>query len=97
MEYDLEEAFRFDPGEDSLAPELQAQAAAKQKQEEELVAERQLEQPSPTGEQQAPPQQQTSPTGDEQPDQQWPWEEGYDFGDYTRNTLESAFAPAAGS
>ena len=96
MAYDLEEAFRFDPGEDSLAPELQAQAAAKQKQEEELVAERQLEQPSPTGEQQAPPQQQTSPTGDEQPDQQWPWEEGYDFGDYTRNTLESAFAPATG-
>jgi hypothetical protein len=96
MEYDLEEAFRFDPGEDSLSPELQAEIAVEQQVAEQNRVDAEMAQPAPTGVQQTPQQQQTPPTGGEQPDQQFPWEEGYDLGDYARNTLESAFAPAAG-
>jgi len=95
MEYDLEEAFRFDPGEDSLSPELQAEIAVEQQVAEQNRVDAEMTQPAPTGVQQTP-QQSAPPTGGEQPDQQFPWEEGYDLGDYARNTLESAFAPAAG-
>ena len=95
MEYDLEEAFRFDPGEDSLSPELQAEVAIEQQVAEQNRVEAEMEQPAPTGVQQSPQQSAPSTEG-EVKNQEWPWEEGYELGDYARNTLESAFAPATG-
>ena len=97
MEYDLEEAFRLDPGETDLSAELQAEIEAEQLAENQRTPEVQIQEQeaAPTGVQQ-PPQQSAPPTGGEMKDQQFPWEEGYDVGDYVRNTLESAFAPATG-
>jgi len=97
MNYDIEEAFRLDPGETDMSAELQAEAAIEQQRaEQNQVEAQQVEaEAAPTGVQQ-PPQQSAPPTGGEVKDQQWPWEEGYDLGDYARNTLESAFAPATG-
>ena len=97
MNYDIEEAFRLDPGETDMSAELQAEAAIEQQlAEQSQVEAQQVEaEAAPTGVQQAP-QQSAPPTGGEVKDQQFPWEEGYDLGDYARNTLESAFAPVTG-
>ena len=72
-----------------------------QVQRDQFLAEQDAEQTeveeesTPTGAQ-APPQptQATSTEGAE--DQKWPWEEGYDVGDYVRNTAENAFAAQTG-
>ena len=75
-----------------MSAELQAEAAIEQQlAEQNQVAAK----AAPTGVRQAP-QQSAPPTGGEVKDQQFPWEEGYDLGDYARNTLESAFAPVTG-
>src|SRR6056300_1305642 len=97
MNYDIEEAFRLDPGETDMSAELQAEAAIEQQlAEQNQVEAQQVEaEAAPTGVQQ-PPQQSAPSTEGEMKDQQFPWEEGYDLGDYARNTLESAFAPATG-
>ena len=97
MNYDIEEAFRLDPGETDMSAELQAEAAIEQQlAEQSQVEAQQVEaEAAPTGVQQ-PPQQSAPSTEGEMKDQQFPWEEGYDLGDYARNTLESAFAPATG-
>jgi len=97
MNYDIEEAFRLDPGETDMSAELQAEAAIEQQRAEQSQVEAQqvAAEAAPTGVQQAPQQSAPSTEG-EMKDQQWPWEEGYDLGDYARNTLESAFAPATG-
>ena len=95
MEYDIEEAFRLDPGETDLSAELQAEIAMEQQLAAQNVIDAQTEETALTGVTQQPQQIQSS-TEDEQKDQQWPWEKGYDFGDYARNTLESAMAPATG-
>ena len=97
MNYDIEEAFRLDPGETDMSAELQAEAAIEQQlAEQNQVEAQQVEaEAAPTGVQQAPQQSAPSTEG-EMKDQQFPWEEGYDLGDYARNTLESAMAPATG-
>jgi hypothetical protein len=97
MEYDIEEAFRLDPGETDMSAELQAEAAIEQQlAEQSQVEAQQVEaEAAPTGVQQ-PPQQSAPSTEGKMKDQQFPWEEGYDLGDYARNTLESALAPATG-
>ena len=97
MNYDIEEAFRLDPGETDMSAELQAEAAIEQQlAEQSQVEAQQVEaEAAPTGVQQ-PPQQSAPSTEGEMKDQQFPWEEGYDLGDYARNTLESALAPATG-
>ena len=97
MEYDIEEAFRLDPGETDMSAELQAEAAIEQQlAEQSQVEAQQVEaEAAPTGVQQ-PPQQSAPSTEGKMKDQQFPWEEGYDLGDYARNTLESALAPVTG-
>jgi hypothetical protein len=97
MNYDIEEAFRLDPGETEMSDELQAEVAMEQQlAEQNQVEAQQVEtEAAPTGVQQ-PPQQSAPSTEGEEKDQQFPWEEGYDLGDYARNTLESAYAPATG-
>lgn len=95
MEYDLEQ--EFEQVDLSLSDQLQAEAAYEQQ-----VTEAQLQQ----GQQQAEeavstemiesPQESQEPSTEEPKDQQFPWEEGYDLGDYFRNTAESALAPATG-
>ena len=97
MNYDIEEAFRLDPGETDMSAELQAEAAIEQQlAEQNQVEAQQVEaEAAPTGVQQSPQQSAPSTEG-EVKNQEWPWEEGYELGDYARNTLESAFAPATG-
>jgi len=95
MEYNLEEAF----GEVdlSMTDQLQAEAAMEQQANSDLLQEgaQQAAEDVPTGVEQ-PPQEPTPSTEGETQDQQWPWEEGYDLGDYVRNTAESAFAAPTG-
>jgi hypothetical protein len=91
MEYDIEEAFRLDPGETDLSEELQAEIALEQQLAAQADIDAQVEEAALTGVTQQP-QQITPSTEGEQKDQQWPWERGYDFGDYLRNTAESALA-----
>jgi hypothetical protein len=59
-------------------------------EEADLIAEGAI----PTGVlESAPAEEQAAPvTAEAQQDQQWPWEEGYDLGDYARNTGEMAMA-----
>ena len=95
MEYDIEEAFRLDPGETDLSEELQAEIALEQQLAAQADIDAQVEEAALTGVTQQP-QQITPSTEGEQKDQQWPWERGYDFGDYLRNTAESALAAPTG-
>jgi hypothetical protein len=97
MNYDIEEAFRLDPGETELSDELQAEVAVEQQMAEQnqLEAQQVDAEAAPTGVQQ-PPQQSAPSTEGEMKDQQWPWEEGYDLGDYARNTAESALSAPTG-
>ena len=53
------------------------------------------EESTPTGAQ-APPQPTQAASTEGAEDQKWPWEEGYDVGDYVRNTAENAFAAQTG-
>ena len=80
MEYDIEEAFRLDPGETDLSEELQAEIALEQQLAAQADIDAQVEETALTGVTQQP-QQITPSTEGEQKDQQWPWERGYDFGD----------------
>lgn len=95
MEYDIEEAFRLDPGETDLSEELQAEIALEQQLAAQADIDAQVEEAALTGVTQQP-QQITPSTEGTQKDQQWPWERGYDFGDYLRNTAESALAAPTG-
>ena len=95
MEYDIEEAFRLDPGETDLSAELQAEIALEQQMAAQTAQAAQMEEAALTGVTQQP-QQITPSTEGNQKDQQWPWEKGYDFGDYLRNTAESALAAPTG-
>ena len=74
MPIDIEEKFRFDPGEDSLSNELQLEAAADQQLTAEAVTDAAMEQPAPTEAQQTSPEQ-TQPTTVERP---YPIPEGVD-------------------
>ncbi len=60
-------------------------------EEADLIAEGAI----PTGVlESAPAEEQAAPvTAAAQQDQQWPWEEGYELGDYARNTGEMAMQP----
>ena len=64
MEFDLEERFRLDPGEDQLTDELQTEAALAPLEQENLELEA-MQQPAPTGAQQPSPAPSTqmTPTG----------------------------------
>ena len=99
MEYDPTEMFRVDPGEMELNDEFQAQMALERQAEEEAAAQAATAQPgatTPTGGQPGQSQTQQPATAGVQQEQQFPWEEGYDVGDYARNTLEGAFAVQTG-
>ena len=99
MEYDPTEMFRVDPGEMELNDEFQAQMALERQAEEEAAAQAAMAQSgatTPTGGQPGQSQTQQPATAGMQQEQQFPWEEGYDIGDYARNTLESAFAVQTG-
>ena len=96
MEYDIEERFRLDPGELELPAELQVeQDMAQQESAAQAQLAAQAEAAAPTGVEQPSPTQQPSTEGEEE-EQTWPWEEGYDLGDYARTTAEGAFAAPAG-
>ena len=99
MEYDPTEMFRVDPGEMELNDEFQAQMALERQAEEEAAAQAAMAQSgatTSTGGQPGQSQTQQPATAGMQQEQQFPWEEGYDIGDYARNTLESAFAVQTG-
>ena len=99
MEYDPTEMFRVDPGEEELSEEVQAEFALEQQaQDVQAVQGAQLEAgaTTPTGEQPTAAQQPVPSTEVQQKEQQFPWEEGYDLGDYARQTAEGAFAAPAG-
>ena len=99
MEYDPTEMFRVDPGEMELNDEFQSQMALERQAEEEAAAQAAMAQSgatTPTGGQPGQSQTQQPATAGMQQEQQFPWEEGYDIGDYARNTLESAFAVQTG-
>ena len=72
-----------------------------QVQRDQFLAEQDAEQTeveeesTPTGAQ-APPQPTQAASTEGAEDQKWPWEEGYDVGDYVRNTAENAFAAQTG-
>jgi hypothetical protein len=72
-----------------------------QVQRDQFLAEQDAEQTeveeesAPTGAQ-APPQPTQAASTEGAEDQKWPWEEGYDVGDYVRNTAENAFAAQTG-
>ena len=99
MEYDPTEMFRVDPGEMELNDEFQAQMALERQAEEEAAAQAAMAQSgatTSTGGQPGQSQTQQPATAGVQQEQQFPWEEGYDIGDYARNTLEGAFAVQTG-
>jgi hypothetical protein len=98
MEYDPTEMYRVDPGETELTDEFQAEMALERQAKQEQAAQADPTLPgetTPTGGQPTTTQQPTQPTGSEK-EQQFPWEEGYDLGDYARQTAEGAFAAPAG-
>jgi len=97
MEFEpLNEEVNADVNGLEIDPMLQLQR--EQFVEQQQTAQTEVEQEStPTGAQATPQETQTPVTAEGEPDQQWPWEEGYDVGDYARNTLESAMAPATGA
>lgn len=92
MEFEtLNEVDQTDPNQvDPTANLERAQLIAAQDTEESaLIAEGAI----PTGMvTAAPPKQQAPVTAEAEQDQQWPWEEGYDLGDYARNTAEMSMA-----
>ena len=97
MEYDPTEMFRVDPGEMELSPELQAEMELERQAEEAEVAQAaqaEAGMTTPTGGQPEQPQQPAPATAEQE--QQFPWEPGYDLGDYARQTAESAFAAQTG-
>ena len=99
MEYDPTEMYRVDPGEEELSEEVQAEFALEQQaQDVQAVQAAQLEAgaTTPTGEQPTTAQQPVPSTEVQQKEQQFPWEEGYDLGDYARQTAEGAFAAPTG-
>ncbi len=98
MEYDPTEMYRVDPGEMELSPEFQAEMAnERQAQDVQAAQAAQAEAglATPTGGQPTATQQPV-PSTEAQPEQQFPWEEGYDLGDAARQTAEAALAPATG-
>ena len=99
MEYDPTEMFRVDPGEEEFSEEFQAEFALEQQtQDVQAVQAAQQEAglTTPTGEQPTTTQQPVPSTEVQQKEQQFPWEEGYDLGDYARQTAEGAFAAPTG-
>jgi len=95
MEFEpLNEEVNLDPNGVQLDPMLQVQRD--QFLAEQDAAQTEVEQEAaPKGEQQ-PPQPTQADSTEEAEDQTWPWEEGYDIGDYARNTTENALAAQAG-
>ena len=100
MEYDPTEMFRVDPGEMELSEEFQAEMALERQAEQARAAQgAQAESGAitSTGGQTKQPQQMQPPTGGQQKEQQFPWEEGYDIGDYARQVVEGGSAPVVGA
>jgi len=98
MAYDPTEMFRVDPGEMELNEEFQAQMELEQQAEEARAAQAAMAESgatTPTGGQ--PMQaQQADPMGQQQQEQQFPWQQGFDLGDAARQTLEGGLAIPAG-
>ena len=93
MEFEtLNEVDQTDPNQVDPTANLEREQliAAQDTEESALIAEGAI----PTGMvTAAPPEQQQAPvTAEAEQDQQWPWEEGYDLGDYARNTAEMSMA-----
>ena len=94
MEFEtLNEVDQTDPNQVDLTANLEQEQliAAQDTEESALIAEGAI----PTGMVTAAPpeqQQQAPVTAEAEQDQQWPWEEGYDLGDYARNTAEMSMA-----
>ena len=100
MDYDPTEMFRVDPGEMELNDQFQAEVELERQAEEAMAAQaasiesgtltstegqsRQAQQPKPS-------------TGGKKREQQFPWEQGYDIGDYARQVVEGGSAPVMGA
>ena len=98
MAYDPTEMFRVDPGEMELNDEFQAQMELERQAEEARAAQAAMAESgatTPTGRQPTQPQQ-AAPTGQQQQEQQFFWQEGYDIGDAARQVAEGAMTVPAG-
>lgn len=101
MEYDPTEMFRVDPGEMTLSDEFQAEMElerqAQQAKAAQAAAAEQAGLTTPTGGQPTQAQQMQPATAGKRREQQFPWEEGYDIGDYARQVVEGGSAPVMGA
>lgn len=100
MAYDPTEMFRVDPGEMELSEEFQAELALERQAEEAKAAQADLAESGLIASTEGQPKQaqQTQPaTAGMQKEQQFPWDPGYDIGDYARQVVEGGSAPVMGA
>ena len=98
MAYDPTEMFRVDPGEMELTDEFQAQMELERQAEEARAAQAAMAESgetTPTGGQPGQTQP-AAPTGQQQQEQQFPWQEGFDLGDAARQIVQGGLSVPAG-
>jgi len=100
MPYDPTEMFRVDPGEMKLNEEFQAEIELERQAQQAKIAQARIAesgQTTPTGGQPGQAQQMQPATAGMQKEQQFPWDPGYDIGDYARQVVEGGSAPVMGA